>query len=145
VHFEFAVGLRDFHDFAAQPACVHFQRGLLGRGIMLEHAQFTVRAHAEDGTVIQAGLHPTARGRLEQVIPIEFVFGLVVCSFLVAAGIKALISPARCPAAGGSPRAGSEDINKQRTPAIRRLKVSANTPFPKQQPIFGLRRIVPER
>jgi len=61
---------------------------------------------------------------------------------LVAAGIKALISPARCPAAGGAPRAGSEDINKQRAPAIRRLKVSTISPFPQATAYFlGLREL----
>jgi hypothetical protein len=43
---------------------------------MLQHAQFTVRAHAENRAIVQPGPHPSARGRLEQVIPVQFVFGL---------------------------------------------------------------------
>jgi hypothetical protein len=61
---------------------------------------------------------------------------LVACSFFVAAGIKALICPARCPAAGGAQRAGSGESRRQSTPAIRRFSIFTGVPLPNRDLFF---------
>ena len=68
-------------------------------------------------------------------------FALVVCSFLVAAGIKALIWPARCPPAGGAQTAGRGESRRQSAPAIRRLSMSTGLPFPIETYFLGLREL----
>src|SRR6185437_17023410 len=66
---------------------------------MLQHAQFTVRADAEDRSIIQARPHSAACGGLQQVLPVEFVLGLS-CLVVLGGGGNQSIDLARALSSG---------------------------------------------
>jgi hypothetical protein len=98
--------------------------------MLQQHAQFTVRTHAQDGTVIQASPIATTGGSLETIVPVEFVLGLGNLFVLRRGGNQSVDLPCALPPAGGAQTAGSGNSQRQSASAIRRFGVSTAIPFP---------------